>query len=79
MEKYFLQLKDSLNAKDIEFEWSYSDKLHDRFIIADNGWTIQMGRELHYFQSLEGEYFQIGANDMDLRPCLLTSFDFYRS
>jgi len=79
MEKYFLQLKDSLNANDLEFEWSYSDKLHDRFIIADNGWTIQLGRGLHYFQSLEGEYFQIGANDMDLRPCLLTSFDFYRS
>ncbi|MEZ5044068.1 MAG: BREX system Lon protease-like protein BrxL [Saprospiraceae bacterium] len=79
MEKYFLQLKDSLAENDIEFVWSYSDKLHDRFIITDHGWTIQMGRGLHYFQSLEGDYFKIGAHDMDLRPCLLTSFDFYRN
>lgn len=38
-----------------------------------------MGRGLEYFQSLAGNYFQIGVSDFDLRPCLETSFDFYKS
>ena len=76
MEVAFTQIQDSLKELDIELEWTYNDKFHDRFIITDTDWRIALGRGLHYFQSLEGEYFKIGANDMDLRPCLLTTFDF---
>lgn len=32
----------------------------------------------YLFHTLLGNYFQIGANDLDLRPCLEASFDFYR-
>lgn len=76
METAFLQLKGSLLELGIELEWTYNDKFHDRYIITDTDWKIHLGRGLHYFQPLEGEYFRVGANDMDLRPCLLTTFDF---
>jgi len=33
---------------------------------------------LDYFQSLAGNFFQIGVNDLDLRSCLEASFDFYK-
>ena len=44
-----------------------------------NGWRIVMGRGLDYFQSLGGNYHQIGTNDHSLRPCLECGFDFIKS
>lgn len=37
------------------------------------------GRGLDYFHSLSGIYFQVGENDLDLRPCLETKFDFIKN
>lgn len=75
----FDQIANSLFEHDIEFRVEFSEILHDRELKMNNGWNIKMGRGLDYFQSLGGNYFQIGTNDLDLRPCLETSFDFYRS
>lgn len=75
----FDQVADNLFDHGIEFRVQFSDTLHDREIKLSNGWNIKMGRGLDYFQSLAGNYFQIGVSDFDLRPCLETSFDFYRS
>jgi ATP-dependent Lon protease len=72
----FDQIANSLFDNDVELEIIFSNTLHDRNIYLSNGWRITMGRGLDYFQSLAGEYFQIGANDQDLRPCLETNFDF---
>lgn len=74
----FIQIQDSLQEFGIEFELDYNSRLHDREVVLSNGWRIKMGRGLDYFQSLSKVYFQLGANDLDLRPCLETSFDFYR-
>jgi ATP-dependent Lon protease len=73
------QVADNLFEHGIEFRVNFSDTLHDREIKLSNGWNIKMGRGLDYFQSLGGNYFQVGTNDLDLRPCLETSFDFYSS
>jgi ATP-dependent Lon protease len=75
----FDQIANSLFEHDIEFRVEFSEILHDRELKMNNGWSIKMGRGLDYFQSLGGNYFQIGTNDLDLRPCLETSFDFYKS
>lgn len=75
----FAQIGTSLLENDITLEVKYNSKIHAREIILSNGWNIKMDRGLDYFQSLAGNYFQIGANDLDLRPCLETSFDFYKN
>lgn len=74
----FDQIANNLFEHQIEFRYEFSYILHDRELKMNNGWNIKMGRGLDYFQSLGGNYFQVGSNDLDLRPCLETSFDFYR-
>jgi ATP-dependent Lon protease len=74
----FDQIANNLFEHEIEFRYEFSEILHDREIKLNNGWNIKMGRGLDYFQSLGGNYFQVGTNDLDLRPCLETSFDFYK-
>lgn len=74
----FDQLADNLFENGIEFRTQFDKNLHDREIKLSNGWCIKMGRGLDYFQSLAGNYLQVGVNDLDLRPCLETNFDFYR-
>lgn len=75
----FDQIADNLFEHDMEFRIQFSETLHDRELKLSNGWNIKMGRGLDYFQSLGGNYFQVGTNDLDLRPCLETSFDYYRT
>lgn len=75
----FEKISASLSEHGVQFSYRCNDKLHDREIKLDNGWTIRLGRGLDYFQSLQGEYFSIGANDLDLRACLETSIDFQRA
>lgn len=75
----FDQIANSLFDHDIEFRVEFSNVLHDRELKMNNGWNIKMGRGLDYFQSLGGNFFQVGTNDLDLRPCLETSFDFYKN
>ena len=74
----FEQIADSLFENEIEFTYEFSDTIHDRQIETSNGWRVVMGRGLDYFQSLAGNYFQIGVNDQSLRPCLECDFDFIR-
>lgn len=74
----FDQIADSLFENEIELTYEFSDTIHDRQIKTSNGWRIVLGRGLDYFQSLAGNYFQIGVNDQSLRPCLETGFDFFK-
>ena len=74
----FEQIANSLFENDIEFTFEFSKTIHDRQIETSNGWRIVMGRGLDYFQSLTGNYLQVGANDQSLRSCLETSFEFIK-
>ena len=76
MEK-FNQLSDSLSEHGVDFNYMFSDTIHDREIRADNGWTIKIGRGLDIYQPPEN-WSSIGANDMALRPCLETKIDIFR-
>ena len=71
-------LQDSLKENGIEFKWEFNPVIHDRKIELDNGWFIKIGRGLDIYQKPEN-WFSIGSNDFDLRPCLETSVDIYQA
>jgi len=77
-EELFNQIEASLHEKGVKLSVKFSDNLHDRQILLSNGWRIILGRGLDYFQSLAGNYFQLGTNEQELRPCLETNIDFLR-
>ncbi len=70
-------LAQSLRDLGIEFRYTFDQEIHDRDIRLDNGWRIKIGRGLDYFQPPEN-WFSVGAQDMDLRPCKETQVDIFR-
>lgn len=46
---YFQDLQEDLAPRGIEFSW-YFDAVHDRSIVLDNGWTINLGRGLDIYE-----------------------------
>jgi ATP-dependent Lon protease len=71
------ELKQSLLEYDVALEIKLNDKMHDREVRLDNGWTIKIGRGLDFYQKPEG-WFAVGATDLSLRRCLETKVDIYR-
>jgi len=78
VEEKFELLQESLHQKGIEFSWSFNDLIHDRQIKLDNGWIIKIGRGLDIYQRPDS-WFSIGSADFDLRPCLETTVDIFKS
>ena len=66
------QLKAALQDIDIDFEFTFSDLIHARYIITDNGWNISLDRGLHIYQNIGRNFYLMGYYDLDLRPCLET-------
>ncbi len=73
----FSEIKQSLMEMDIVFEYQFNDKIHDREVRFDNGWLVKIGRGLDYFQK-PSTWFEIGANDLNLRKCLETKVDIFK-
>lgn len=71
------QLKQSLLELDIELQLKVNERMHDREIQIDNGWTVKIGRGLDFFQKPDS-WFGVGANDLNLRKCLETKVDIFR-
>jgi len=71
IEPKFKSLAESLADAGIEFIWRFDNKIHDRELRTDTGWHIQIGRGLDYFQRTE-TWIQIGATNLDVRPCMET-------
>jgi ATP-dependent Lon protease len=71
------ELKQSLLELDIEFQVNVNEKLHDREIRIDNGWTIKIGRGLDFFQKPDS-WNGVGAHDLAHRRCLETKVDIFR-
>jgi ATP-dependent Lon protease len=72
------ELKQSLLEIDVILTVELNQKLHDREIRTDNGWTLKIGRGLDFYQKPDG-WFAIGANDFSLRRCLETKVDIFRN
>ena len=72
------ELKQSLLEHDVALDVRLNDKMHDREVRLDNGWTIKIGRGLDFFQKPDG-WFAVGAIDLSLRRCLETKVDVFRT
>ena len=77
MSKLFT-IAESLKQFDVVLETKENSALHDREIRLSNGWKIKIGRGFDIYQRPD-DWLQIGANDLDLRPCRETMVDIYRS
>ena len=75
MSKLFT-IAESLKQFDVVLETKENSALHDREIRLSNGWKIKIGRGFDIYQRPD-DWLQIGANDLDLRPCLETMVDIY--
>jgi ATP-dependent Lon protease len=68
---------DSLKQFDVTLDIRENSALHDREVRLSNGWTIKIGRGFDIYQRPD-DWLQIGANDLDLRPCLETDVNVFR-
>lgn len=75
------QLKAALADMGVEFEYTFSDLIHARFIQSDNGWNISLDRGLHIYQApaQPKNYFIMGSYDLELRPCKETKIIYTRT
>ncbi len=71
-------LKQSLLELDVLLDIELNPNLHDREIRLDNGWIIKIGRGLDFYQR-PLSWFEVGANDLNLRKCLETKVDIFRA
>ncbi|MBI3147656.1 MAG: BREX system Lon protease-like protein BrxL [Betaproteobacteria bacterium] len=72
------ELKQSLLEQDVELDVKLNPNIHDREIRLDNGWVIKIGRGLDFYQK-PGSWFEVGAHDLNLRKCLETKVDIFRT
>ena len=72
------ELKQSLLELDVELDVKLNPNIHDREIRLDNGWTIKIGRGLDFYQK-PGSWFEVGVHDLNLRKCLETKVDIFKS
>ena len=70
-------LKDSLKDHEVQFNYSFNPNIHDREVKIDDEWIIKIGRGFDIYQKPD-DWFSIGANDLELRPCLETMVDIYK-
>ena len=70
-------IADSLKQYEVELEVKENPALHDREVRLSNGWIIKIGRGFDIYQRPD-DWFQLGVNDLDLRPCLETTVDVFR-
>jgi ATP-dependent Lon protease len=64
---YFEELQESLLEIGINLTYRMENH-HDRFIAADNGWKITLGRGLDIFEKIEGR-FNVADMDQTKRKC----------
>ena len=69
-------IADSLKQHDVQLEIKTNGRLHDREVRLSSGWTIKIGRGFDIYQRPD-DWLTVGANDLNLRPCLETTVDVF--
>lgn len=64
--------RDLASEHQVTLDWSRSETLHDRKVILDNGWVIQVGRGLDIYHK-PASWASVGASDYNLRKCRQTT------
>ncbi len=73
----FVEMQDSLSELGINLTWEFLD-LHDRHIVANNGWKIKLGRGLDIYEKTSGR-FDIAEIMQEKRQCRNCEITFVRS
>lgn len=73
---YLEEIKDDVASLGIEFSYRM-EKHHDRYVAADNGWKITMGRGLDIFERNESR-FDISNLDQTKRKCKACEFTYIK-
>lgn len=73
----FESIRFSMKEKGIKLNITFKEHIHDRDIQLDNGWRIKIGRGFDIYQPPDN-WFVVGANDFELRPCLETQVDIFK-
>lgn len=73
----FNELQQNLITDRIIFEYSFDNNQHDRWIEADTGWRIIIGRGLDIFQKPAGK-FTLGFIDQTKRRCKATIINYLK-
>ena len=76
-EEKLRQIASSLVDHGIKLNLTFSETLHDREILLDNGWVVRMGRGLDLYQKLDN-WYSVGTSDFEMRPCVETKVDIFR-
>ena len=71
------ELKKGLSQENIEFDYVFEDKIHDRWIETNTGWRIILGRGLDIFQKPDDK-FTLGFMDQTKRKCKATTITYIR-
>lgn len=71
-------IAENLKLYDVQLDVEVNARLHDREIRFSSGWTVKIGRGFDIYQRPD-DWLNIGANDLDLRPCLETTVDIFAS
>jgi ATP-dependent Lon protease len=69
-------ISENLKQYDLQLDVKVNPHLHDREIRLSSGWTVKIGRGFDFYQRPD-DWLNIGANDLDLRPCLETTVDIF--
>ena len=69
-------ITDSLKELDVQLEINVNPNLHDRQVRLNSDWTAKIGRGFDINQRPD-DWLTVGANDLDLRPCLETTVDIF--
>jgi ATP-dependent Lon protease len=70
------EIKESLADAGIEMTYRFEQTIHDREIRTDTGWHISIGRGLDIYQKPDS-WLQVGASNLDLRPCMETKVSIF--
>jgi hypothetical protein len=77
-EKKLNDIKKGLLQDNIEFDYTFDDKQHDRWLETDTGWRIILGRGLDIFQA-RAHYYGRGFSDQTKRKCRATAITYTRT
>ena len=73
----FESIRFSLKENNIKLKVTFKEHIHDRDIQLDTGRQIKIGRGFDIYQPPDN-WFVVGANDFELRPCLETQVDIFK-
>ena len=59
--EFLLRVKDAATTAGITLDVALEPGLHDRSIVANNGWRINLGRGLDIFQYASGDAFDLAS------------------